>query len=97
MVCGQILFKLAANRGTVEQMLLSWQLWAACILYGIVTLLWVLLLRKLELSKAYPIMAATYVFVPIAAVLFLGERVNLLYLAGIALIISGIILTGRAA
>lgn len=97
MACGQVLFKLAAGRGSIEQVLVSWQLWAAFILYALVTVLWVLLLRKLELSKAYPVMAATYVIVPVASVLVLGEKVGPVYLVGIVLIILGIMLTTRAA
>ena len=97
MASGQILFKLAAGRGGFDHALSSWQFWTACILYGVVTLFWVLLLRKLDLSKAYPIMAATYVIVPLASVLVLDEKVGLTYLMGIALIIAGIVLTARPA
>lgn len=93
---GQILFKLAAERGELLAILFSTAFWAAVVLYGLVTVLWVLLLREVALSRAYPIMAATYVLVPIASVLFLGESLQPTYFIGVALIIAGIVLAVQA-
>jgi drug/metabolite transporter (DMT)-like permease len=94
MTTGQVLFKLASARG-VEQILISSHFWIACCLYAVVTVVWVLLLREMDLTRAYPIMAACYVFVPIVSAIFLGERVGPFYVAGVVLIIGGIVLTAH--
>ncbi len=93
MVIGQVLFKLAAGRGSVEQILMSPVLWAAVCLYGAVTFAWVLLLREMDLARAYPLVAATYILVPLASAVMFGEKLTLFYAAGVGLIISGIIIS----
>ena len=93
MATGQILFKLAAARGEVYEIALSPVLWVALVLYGFVALLWVLLLREIDLSRAYPIIALTYILVPSGSVLFLGEQLGPYYWWGVLLIIAGILLS----
>ena len=95
MTIGQVLFKLASAKGGLEQILTSSFFWVACCLYGVVTVVWVLLLREMGLARAYPIMAATYVLVPILSFVLLGERVGPFYVAGVLLIMGGIVLTAR--
>ena len=89
---GQLLFKLAASRGALTDIALSPVLWAALVLYGAVTVIWVLLLREVDLSLAYPVMAATYVLVPAPSVIVLGEKLGPYYPYGIVLILAGIVL-----
>lgn len=96
MATGQILFKLASGRGGLMEIFLSPVFWVAIVLYGAVTLLWVLLLREVDLSRAYPILAGTYVLVPVASMILLGEKLGWSYGLGVALIIAGIVLTVRA-
>lgn len=93
MTAGQLLFKLASQQGTAAQIITSLSFWIAACLYGVVTIAWVLLLREVGLARAYPLMAATYVLVPLAAFVILGERVGPLYMIGIAMIVGGIIIT----
>lgn len=92
---GQLLFKLAAGSGSVEQILRSPYLWTAGGLYAVVTIAWVLLLREMDLARAYPVLAACYVLVPIGAALIFGERFGYLYVVGVLLIVTGIFLTVR--
>ncbi len=96
MSAGQVLFKLAAGQGRIDRILLSPYLWTAACLYGVVTVTWVLLLREIDLARAYPLLAACFVLVPMAAALFLGERVAPLYGVGVLLILVGIFLTLRS-
>jgi drug/metabolite transporter (DMT)-like permease len=93
MATGQALFKAASGRGSLTLILWSPIFWGAVLLYGVVTICWVLLLREMDLSRAYPIMAATYVIVPLISFVFLGERVGWTYSIGVALIFSGIAFT----
>jgi drug/metabolite transporter (DMT)-like permease len=89
---GQVLFKLAASRGALTDIITSPVLWVALVLYGGVTVIWVLLLREVELSRAYPVIAATYVLIPAVSVLFLGEKLGPYYPYGVVLILAGIVL-----
>lgn len=62
----------------------------ALAIYGTATLAWIYLLRTTELSKVYPIMALSFVFVPLAARAFFGEEITPLYWVGIFLIVFGV-------
>ena len=96
---GQLLFKLAAQDITgvpislmLPALMLSPAMWGAVTLYGSATLLWVWILTRVPLSQAYPWAALGAVFVPLLAVLLLGETVTPLYWLGTILIAAGIIL-----
>lgn len=94
---GQLLFKATAIEWNSEKTLLSSQvmihLVPALLVYGIATLGWIWILQKVTLQFAYPFMAFTFVFVPIGAYVFFGERVNLVYCVGVLLIACGVIFT----
>jgi drug/metabolite transporter (DMT)-like permease len=95
--CGQVLFKLTARSlqsgASLLTAALSPYLLCGIALYGAMTLTWIWLLTKLELSRAYPFMALSFVFVPLLSVLILGEHISPKYWLGIALIICGLLLT----
>lgn len=59
-------------------------------------LLLILALRDGELSMLYPIIALTYVWVNLLSMYFFHERLNVWKAAGIALVIGGVALLGRA-
>ncbi len=58
--------------------------------------LMILALRDGELSMLYPIIALTYVWVNLLSMYFFHENMNLWKAAGIALVIGGVALMGRA-
>lgn len=94
---GQILFKMVARTadslasipGILGLATNIW-FWLSLVLYGAATLLWIFILQKIDLVQAYPFMALGFIIVPLAAVFFLGEQVNLYYFAGVALILTGL-------
>jgi drug/metabolite transporter (DMT)-like permease len=94
---GQILFKLSAasmhqaNNFFDKRSLVI--LFFALALYGITTLAWVWVLQKIELGRAYPLMALAFVLVPIGSHFIFGERFNLYYVMGVVVIMLGILLT----
>ena len=94
---GQVMFKLTAvsinKAGTPIAWEPAWMFLATCVLYGVTSVGWVLILRQAELSKVYPIMALAFVIVPIMSHFIFGERFNVSFMAGTCLIIVGIILT----
>lgn len=65
---------------------------AALAIYVLGMVLWLLVLRQVELTLVYPFMALSFVVVPLLSVLFLGERVDVAYMAGVVLIMGGIYL-----
>ena len=65
-------------------------------LYGLSSLLWLLVLSRVQLSWAYPMIAVSYVVVVFLSWLILKEHVSLLRLSGLALICVGVILVARS-
>lgn len=96
---GQVLFKYVglmstrAHGGLDTRTVLSAMV--ALGIYGVATLVWIYLLRSIELSKAYPFMALSFVVVPLAAAVFYGETIAPAYYLGLLLIVSGIVVIAR--
>ena len=65
-------------------------------LYGINTILLMFALRDGELSKLYPIIALTYVWVTVLSVYFFRESLSFWKVAGIAIIVAGVSVLGKA-
>lgn len=98
--CGQILFKMTAQRILGRQFSEIVGDWTTILIFGTAlaiysgaTVLWVLALRHLPLAQAYMLMTLSFILVPIAAVFVFGERLSFSFLIGLALIISGIFMT----
>ena len=65
-------------------------------LLGASTVLFVLALRKGELSLLYPVFTLTYVWVTVLSVLIFHDSVNAFKIAGIVVIMAGVGVLGRA-
>ncbi len=72
----------------------SWTVGIAAFVAGI---LYIIALRRLELSVAQPLFALVFALVPLAAVLVLGEPLPPLRIAGLILIVAGVILVEQTA
>jgi drug/metabolite transporter (DMT)-like permease len=100
---GQVLFKLAGRDSSLVRGWLDiagvfatpW-FWLALVVYGGATLLWIVLLQRVPLSRAYPFAALGFVLVPAASVWIFGERITLLYVIGSALVVLGILTIGAS-
>ena len=75
---------------------LNWKLVAAVILYLIPLVLWIHLLRVMDVSLLQPLLALVYVVTPVLAWALLGERVSLVRMAGIGVVIVGVIIIARS-
>jgi drug/metabolite transporter (DMT)-like permease len=99
MAAGQVLFKYSASRyaqlASPALLFFKWPFLLALGLYALTTIGWVLVLRSVTLSKAYPFMALSFVLVPLLSWLLFHEQLSLKYLMGIAAIVFGIVLTVR--
>jgi multidrug transporter EmrE-like cation transporter len=58
---------------------------------------WMLVLGKVEVSLAYPLLSIGYVIAAIIGYFYLGESVGVMRIAGISLICVGIIVLSRGA
>ena len=94
---GQIFFKYSAKNLKLDEPYYGVSsliyLFIAFALYGIVSILWVFILRKIELGKIYPIMALAFVFVPLGSYIAFSEIFNSRYWVGVCIIIVGIIVS----
>ena len=109
-VCGQLAMKSGVTRAGDLQTILGQSVWrfAATVvkspliilglfLYGISTIFWLLVLSRVDLSLAYPMIALGYVFVLLVSIVFLGEKVNVTRWLGTALIVLGVVLNASTA
>lgn len=71
-------------------------LFGGYVLLGGSTVLFVLALRKGDLSLLYPVFTLTYVWVAILSVQILHESMNNLKIAGLVIIMAGVGVLGRA-
>lgn len=97
---GQILFKLSAislkSTGSLFNISTLSILFSAFALYGVTTIAWVWVLQKIDLGKAYPLMALAFAIVPVGSYLFLGEKFTHQYIFGVILIMAGIVIAVRS-
>lgn len=70
-------------------------LWAGGACYVFPIALWAYLLRTMELTKLQPLLAVVHFYTIVLAYVFLGEQASLQRLAGIALIVAGVIMVSR--
>lgn len=101
---GQFLFKRSAlalaGLGLGESVLTLARLpafYAALILYGGSTVLWVWILTRVPLSLAYPFVAVVMILVPIIGWSCFGEALSPAYWIGAALIVAGVLTMQLAA
>ncbi len=101
---GQILFKQAAISSekltsvvSVVDLMSQPSFWAALVLYGFATFLWVYILQFVALSRAYPFVALGFVIIPFASKHLFREALSGIYWVGVACIVVGILLTSLQA
>jgi drug/metabolite transporter (DMT)-like permease len=99
---GQLLFKAAAGQWRIDgwswatlRSFLSPTMLVALALYGLTTVLWVLVLRSAPLSIAYPLYALVFVLVPVLAHFVFGEPLSWNSLVGGAVIMVGVVIAIR--
>ena len=97
---GQIAQKLAVDRGPgdtaglVERLRSPWLLLALASL-GLALLLWLLVLQRLDVGIAYPMLSLNFVLLTLVARFGFGEAIDARHWLGLALLVAGVILLGR--
>lgn len=82
--------------GVLVGMLTDPRLFTGYALYGASTVLLVVALKDGELSLLYPVIALTYVWVTALSFVLFHETVNPYKLAGITIIVAGVVVLGRS-
>lgn len=92
---GQILFKYSGNLlyRNDNQLHLIGVIVLSFFVSGLGSLTWIYLLRTVELNKVYPVLALSFIVVPILSVYYFEESLTKNYMLGIILICAGITLT----
>ncbi len=91
---GQALFKLSASQDLLV-MITNPLLYAGLLSYGIGAAILVLALRSEELSKAYPMVSLSFIWVLVISVVVFGEMLTPGKIAGMIAILSGVVVLGR--
>ncbi len=71
-------------------------LWLGILVLVLNFFLWIAILYKVDLSIAMPVGSSSYIFIPIAAMVFLHEQVSVLRWLGIIAIVLGIHFVSRS-
>lgn len=65
-------------------------------LYAISTIFWLMVLSRVDLSYAYPMISIGYVFILLLSWIFLNEHISLVRVLGVLLICGGVLLISRS-
>ncbi|MBD0378920.1 EamA family transporter [Paenibacillus sedimenti] len=103
---GQVLMKLGATKlnmaaatsffAKLLTMFTQPYIIAGLFCYGLSAVFWIFGLTRLQLSAAYPMVAAGYVIVFILAVFLFKETVSLVKIGGLLMIIMGVIVLAKS-
>ncbi len=93
---------LFADTGSVSwiaaaHLLRALPLWAGLACYGVSVVLWVGALSRVPVSIAYPMLSIGYIINAFAAAALFGEALSVAKLAGIGLIVAGVLVLTRIA
>lgn len=72
-------------------------LWISLAFSGSGLLFWMIALRSIPLSKAYPWTALIYVLTPIASIVLFNDTLNIKQIFGLSCIVLGVVLTSLGA
>lgn len=77
------------------RLIASWPVLAGLLCYGLSSVCWLLALRKMDLSYAYPLVSVGYIVVLIAGNVLFHETVPPVRWLGVAFILTGVLFVAR--
>lgn len=108
-VCGQVSLKIGMNKvgeiskvhfsqpfQTLYKMFSNPNVFLGLVLYVFAAIIWLVVLSKVDLSFAYPMMGLSYVLILFISKIFLKENVMPLRWFGAILICTGVVLISRS-
>lgn len=90
----EVCFKLAAKEAALSAAIMKPWTWLGILFWAIELVAWTLVLDKVALSIAFPLMALSYVAIVVAGAVILKESVNLRHAVGAFLITAGVACVG---
>jgi multidrug transporter EmrE-like cation transporter len=85
------------TRSLLVRILLSPYVIASLFVYGCGVLFWLMALSRLEVSLVYPFASLSYVGIIIASHYLFGEHVSRARIAGVGIVIAGVVVVGLSA
>ena len=82
--------------GTLQRIVSQPFVPAGFVCYAVSSLLWLDVLSKLEISKAYPLVSLSYVFTLLIGLLVFRDQVGWVRLVGVGLICAGVVLVAQS-
>lgn len=89
-VCGQLLLKHAAGLPVQDLSALLSALCAGIAVYSLGVISWMVALRRISLTVAYPLTSLNYVGILLGAQYWFGEQLSVTRLIGVAMIFAGV-------
>ena len=89
--CSAQLCQKQATRAVSRRTRLSW-IGVSVLLLGIAMLLWLLVLQRVPVSQAYPMLSLNFIFVALAGRLLWRERLTPRQITGTLLVVTGVAL-----
>lgn len=93
---GMLLFGSAGLDLSLLRVIFTPYIFLGLVLYAIAMLIWLVILSRVELSYAYPMLSLSYVFIVLASWLIFNEHLSLLRLLGVLFISLGVMMVGRS-
>ena len=81
----------------IAQKLRSPWLWLALLCLGLGLLVWLLVLQRLEVGIAYPMLSLNFVLITLVARYLCKDTIDLRHWCGVSLVIAGVVLLGQHA
>ena len=94
-VIGQVLLKSGAGADSFLRQMLAPHTLIGLFFYGVAAILYIIVLRKIPVSVAFPSVSLSYVVVAIFAHLVWHEPLGFYQIAGLVLIVGGVILINQ--
>lgn len=85
-----------ADTGVAHKLRSPW-LWLALLCLGLGLLVWLLVLQRLEVGIAYPMLSLNFVLITLVARYLFKESIDRRHWMGVGLVIAGVILLGQQA
>ncbi|KKB02757.1 4-amino-4-deoxy-L-arabinose-phosphoundecaprenol flippase subunit ArnE [Pantoea anthophila] len=89
--CGAQLCQKQATRAVSRRTRLSW-IGVSVLLLGVAMLLWLIVLQRVPVSQAYPMLSLNFIFVALAGRLLWRERLTPRQITGTLLVVTGVAL-----
>lgn len=108
-ICGQVSLKTGMNEvgkidvsietnyvDTAKKVASKPIIWFGLFLYGLGAIVWLVVLSRVDLSFAYPMLSISYVLIVIISIVRFGEQITFSRIIGTLLICTGVIFITRS-